>query len=117
MVVDACNMFDNFNYGVDYHKNGFDKVIELLNERNDKVNRVLEENEGNIRSLDSEPDMLCIILGFDKFYTKLSDENKQKFFYAISTYENSTLRLLMPVNFNPYEKTNYKTIHKYILLF
>ena len=37
----------------------------------------------------------------------LPDEKKISDIKTISTYENSTLRLLMPVNFNPYEKTNY----------
>ena len=107
LVIDANNIFDGFNYKIEYVNSDFNKAVEVLSKKNDSVNEVLNDNNMNIKSLDGHKDTLCIILGFDKFYSKLSSENKElfnKILYNSKEYGEICFMLFdIPTNFKKYE--------------
>ncbi len=107
VVIDATNFFEEFNYEIAYSNSEFDKAVTALKNHNDKVKAVLNENNMNVRVLKKKPDLLCVIFGFDKFYSKLSDESKEIFNQILldsKEYNEICFALFdLPSNFKKYE--------------
>jgi predicted nucleotidyltransferase len=50
-----------------------------LKKVDDDIQKILVENNMNIRCLKNIKNNLCLIVGFEKFYSKLDEEHKEKF--------------------------------------
>ena len=79
IVIDAIGYFDNFDFDIKYVNNNFEEAINELFELNSKLQEKLTKNNMNIKSLKDDKDTLCFILGFDKLYSKFTQETKEKF--------------------------------------
>ena len=79
IVMDAISYFDGFDFDIKYVNENFDNVINELFELNSKLVEKLNQNNMNIKALKDDKDTLCFILGFDKLYSKFTQETKDKF--------------------------------------
>lgn len=79
IVIDANNYFEDYNYNIKYFNNDFNKVVDMIKVSDDSIQKILSENNMNIRSLKKLPNNLCIIFGINKFMNKLDDEHKTIF--------------------------------------
>ena len=77
IVIDATNYFDDFNYNLEYFNSGFDDVITRLKQISDDVQ--IQVSENGTKNLKNTSNTLCIIIGLEKFLSKLSDEKKKEF--------------------------------------
>ncbi len=113
IVIDAINFFDGFDYDISYIDEKFELVIDKIKELDDKYQNILSENNMNVRSLKDEKDTLCILIGFEKFYGKLSQDYKTKFQELLRNSSETTKISFaivdVPANFKKYE---YETWYK-----
>jgi len=79
IIIDANNFFEKFNYTMDYQNNKFNEFIDLIKEIDDQNNAIFNSNNMNIKSLSEIKNKLCIIIGLEKFISKLDEEHKNKF--------------------------------------
>ena len=79
MCVDAGNYFETFNHKATYVNSGFDSFIDSLSSYNQKLQDILNANNMNLRSLSDAKNNVVVIVGFDKFFSKLDDDHKAKF--------------------------------------
>jgi len=118
IVIDAGNYFEEFNYNIKYVNSEFDKFIDTLKIVDDKIQEMLEQNNMNIRALKDVANNLCVIVGFEKFYSKLDEEHK-KIFKQILSNNKEVLKITfvlvdVPSSFKKYEyeewyKNNFDT--------
>ena len=113
VVIDAINFFDNFDFDIPYVIENFEKEIDNLCLINENLQNILSKNNMNVRSLKNEKDSLCIIVGFEKLYSKISQEYKEKFQKLLQdSVETAKICFIMvdvPPNFKKYE---YETWYK-----
>ena len=66
-----------------------------------------EDNNNNIRAIKDVEDVLCVLIGFDKFIGSLSAEDKNKFINIINKSKDSLkvhfIFIDIPSGFKPYE--------------
>ena len=79
VVIDACNYFENFNYNINLINDKFDSAIDSLKKIDDSFQQIIEKNNMNLRSVKNQMNSLIIIIGFDKFLTRLDDAHKEMF--------------------------------------
>ena len=79
IVIDACNFFDTYNYNSKLINSNFSEGLNLITNIDNKNKEILSKNNMNVKSLKNERNLLCIIIGLDKFLSKLSDEEKTIF--------------------------------------
>lgn len=107
IVIDASNFFDDFNYDIRLFNSNFNALIDSLKITDDLIQGVLIKNNMNVRSLKSMANNLCVIVGFEKFYSKLDDEHK-KCFKEILNHNREALKINfvfidVPSSFRKYE--------------
>ncbi|MBR6690242.1 MAG: type VII secretion protein EssC [Bacilli bacterium] len=114
-VMDAKYVYENNNFKkIKYLNNNYTEIINNLNKFVNDVDEVLKNNNNNIRSIKNIKDVMCVIIGFDKFISSLSKEDKDKFI-SILTKSKETLKVHfifidIPAGFKPYEfETWYKS--------
>lgn len=79
IVIDANNYFEDYNYNIKCFNNDFNKVVDMIKVSDDSIQKILSENNMNVRCLKKLPNNLCIIIGINKFINKLDDEHKNIF--------------------------------------
>lgn len=79
IVIDANNFFEEFDYNIQLFNDNFNNFIDSLKRVDDNIQKILVANNMNVRSLRNVTDSLCVIVGFDKFYSKLDVEHKNIF--------------------------------------
>ena len=79
LVIDAVNYFDEFTFNVNFCNNNFDKMINQIKSINNQMKDVLSKNNNNLKSLKDVKNYLIVIIGLDKFMSKLDDEYKEVF--------------------------------------
>ena len=106
-IVDANNFFDEFKYDMPYINDGYDKFIDTLEKANDSILSLLEKNGMNYKKISYISNSLVVIIGFDRFYSKLDDDHKKKFQKIItdnSEYPKIGFVLIdVPSSFKKYE--------------
>ena len=107
IVIDATSFFDEFSYNIRYFNSNFNFIVESLKKVDDDIQKVLIENNMNPRSLRNIMNSLCIIIGFDKFYSKLDDMH-MTMFKEILNHNRETLKINfvlvdIPSSFKKYE--------------
>ncbi|MBQ4634068.1 MAG: type VII secretion protein EssC [Bacilli bacterium] len=76
-VIDANKLFESFDYEMTYINEKFDVFVDSLVSANDKIVKLLEENDHNPKILSSIPNIFVTIIGVDKFFSKLDDDHKK----------------------------------------
>ena len=79
MIIDATNYFDNFQTSIKIENSDFNKSIDSVKEINDKIQKTLSENNMNPRSVADLPNTAVLVLGIEKFISKLDDEHLKAF--------------------------------------
>ena len=79
IVIDASNYFDKFDYDIKLYNSNFNEVISYLKQLDDNIQKILTDNNMDIKSIKTIPNTLCVITGFEKFFGKLDDEHKKLF--------------------------------------
>ena len=79
IVIDANNYFEDYNYNIKCFNNDFNKVVDMIKVSDESIQKILSENNMNVRCLKKLPNNLCIIIGINKFINKLDDEHKNIF--------------------------------------
>ena len=79
IVVDGANFFENFNSNIQFINNDFNGFIDSLKVNDDSIQKILNENNMNTRSLKNVRNLLVVIVNFEKFYSKLDDSHKTIF--------------------------------------
>ena len=78
-IIDANNYFDTFQTSITIENNKFNDAVDFIKGINDKIQKVLSENNMNPRSVKDIPNTAVIILGIEKFISKLDDEHSKTF--------------------------------------
>ena len=79
MIIDATNYIDNFKTCIKIENSDFNKSIDSVKEINDKIQKTLSENNMNPRSVADLPNTAVLVLGIEKFISKLDDEHLKAF--------------------------------------
>ena len=91
-VVDACNYFDEYDYNIELCNSNFNEFIDKVKVINDDIKTKLEENNNNIKALKNMANNVYVILGIEKFYSKLDEEHK-KIFKEILSFNREVLKI------------------------
>lgn len=107
-VFDSKYIYDNSDFTkVNYLNSDFTKTIDSLNAYINDVDDLYKKNNNNIRSIKNVEDVLCVVIGFDKFISSLKKEDKDKFVNIITkSKENLKVHFIfidIPAGFKPYE--------------
>ena len=107
-VLDTKYIYENSDFGkIKYINNGYTDAINDLNNFINEVDEVLKENKNNIKAIKDVEEVLCIIIGFDKFISSLAQEDKDKFMNMINKSKDSLkihfIFIDVPSGFKPYE--------------
>ena len=70
----------------------FNEIIDSLKKIDDGIQEILSKNNMNVRSLKNVANTLCIVVGFDKFYSRLDDQHK-KIFLDILAHNKEALKI------------------------
>ena len=118
IVIDANNYFDEFDYNIKMYNSNFNDIVDSLKSLDDQIQDLLLKNDMNIRSLNNVTTNVCVVVGFDKFYSKLDDGHK-KIFKEILNHNKEALKIIfvfvdIPSSFKKYEyedwyKNNFDT--------
>ncbi len=107
IVIDACNFFDTYNYNSKLINSNFSEGLNLITNIDNKNKEILSKNNMNVKSLKNERNLLCIIIGLDKFLSKLSDEEKTIFKELLSNNKDinkiNFVFIDVPSSFKKYE--------------
>ena len=116
IVFDSKYIYEEDNFDkIKYFNSGYNKPLDNLNKFIDDVDDILNKNNNNIRSIKGIKDVLCVIIGFDKFMDMLSDEYKEKFINIVTKSKESLkahfIFIDIPYSFKSYEfETWYKNV-------
>ena len=106
--MDAKYVYENSDFKkIKYLNNNYTETINNLNKFINDVDEILKNNNNNIRSIKEIEEVMCVIIGFDKFIGSLSKEDKDNFI-NILTKAKETLKIHfifidIPSAFKPYE--------------
>ncbi len=107
VVIDACNYFDKFDYKISLINNNFNKIVDQIKSLDIQIQDILQKSNMNLRSIAAIKNTFIVIVGFDKFFTKLDDEHKN-IFKEILTSQKEMLKITfalidIPLSFKKYE--------------
>ncbi len=107
VILDASNYFDDFDTSINIFDNDFNSAVDSLKEVDDKVQAILNENNMNPKSVKDLPNNAVIVVGIEKFFTKL-DEDHKKIFMDILVHNKETAKINfifvdIPSSFKKYE--------------
>ena len=92
---------------IKYLNTGYSESLQTLDDFISKVEEVLKNNKNNIRSIKDVGQVLCVIIGFDKFIGSLPKEDKDKFTNILAKVKDSLkihfIFIDIPGGFKPYE--------------
>lgn len=107
IVIDSNNFFEEYKFNTKLINSNFNEFINLIKSIDDKYKEILNKNNMNVRSLKNERNILCIIIGIDKFLSKLSDEEKNIFKEILNNNKDSNkinfVFIDVPSSFKKYE--------------
>jgi S-DNA-T family DNA segregation ATPase FtsK/SpoIIIE len=78
-VIDASRFFEQYEFKTSYLNAKFNEFVDALDKANQSILDILEQNDYDYRSVSSIPNNLVVIIGFEKFYSKLDDDHKKIF--------------------------------------
>ena len=107
-VMDAKYVYENSKFKkIKYLNNNYTEIINKLNKFINDVYEVLKNNNNNIRTIKNIEDVLCVIIGFDKFINSLSKEDKDNFINILNkakeTLKVHFVFIDIPSGFKTYE--------------
>lgn len=89
-VFDSKYIYEEGKFNkIKYVNNGYTNSINKLNKFVDDLEKVIEDNNNNLRSIKDVKDVLCVIIGFDKFMNLLSEEDKNNFVNVLTKSKES----------------------------
>ena len=92
-VFDAMFLYEQFKYtNLAYTTENYGLFLEKINDYGTKVINIFKENNGNKKSIKNCQDVLCVVLGLNKFINALGDDNK-KMFETIINNSKETLKI------------------------
>ena len=107
-VMDAKYVYETSDFKkIKYLNNNYTEIINNLNKFVNDVDEVLKNNNNNIRSIKDIQEVMCVIIGFDKFISSLSKEDKDNFINILNkskeTLKVHFIFIDIPSGFKPYE--------------
>ena len=79
IVFDSKFIYDEFKYNtISYINNNYLDMLTKINNYSDQIYDVYLKNNSNIKSISSVKQVVCVIIGIDKFFHSLKEE---KFIY------------------------------------
>lgn len=107
-VMDAKYVYEKNDFKkIKYLNNNYTEVINNLNKFVNDVDEVLKNNNNNIRTIKNIEEVMCVIIGFDKFISALSQEDKDNFINILNkskeTLKVHFILIDVPSGFKPYE--------------
>lgn len=79
-VFDARFALENNTYSnVTYLNSNYDEILKKISDYGDQIYDTLEINNFNKKSINSVKEIVCVIIGLDKFVSGLQEENKKLF--------------------------------------
>lgn len=118
LVIDASNYFEEFNYNIKLFNSNFKEALTSLKQVDDNIQNILTQNQMNIKSIKNIPNTCVLVIGIEKFYSKLDEDNKKIFKDILSNNkEVSKINFIfvdVPSSFKKYEyeewyKNNFDT--------
>ena len=76
-VIDASKFYETFDQKLGYMNSKFNEFVDALDKANQSIVDILEKNDYDYRSIAAVPNNLVVIIGFEKFYSKLDDDHKK----------------------------------------
>ena len=76
-VIDASRFFEQYEFKTSYLNAKFNEFVDALDKANQSIVDILEKNDYDYRSIAAVPNNLVVIIGFEKFYSKLDDDHKK----------------------------------------
>ena len=107
IVIDACNYFEKFDSKLRLINNDFNKIVDQIKQVDDQLQDVLNKSNMNLRLIAPYKNNFVVIIGLDKFLSKLDDEHKN-IFKEVLAHEKETLKITfalidIPASFKKYE--------------
>lgn len=113
-VFDSKYTFEENKYNnINYLNSGFGNYLNQINNYSESVCDIFNQNNSNKKSIEDKVNVLVVILGLDKFYNGLKDENKKLFENILSKNKEinkvhfmfiDTANSLKKNEFNPWYK-------------
>jgi len=113
-VFDTKFIYETNNYQkINYLNKNFIDILNKINDYTNQVNDVLNKNDGNKKSITSIKDIVCVIIGVDKFISGLDDDKKAVFENIIAnSKENLKIHFLLVDTPNSLKKYEYDDWYK-----
>ncbi len=108
IVFDAKYIYETNDFKkIRYLNTGYTGMLETLNKFVNEVDDVLKNNKNNMRAIKNIGEVLCVVIGFDKFISSLSKEDKDIFINILTkAKDNLKIHFIfidIPAGFKPYE--------------
>ena len=113
-VFDTKFIYETNNYQkINYLNKNFIDILNKINDYTNQVNDVLNKNDGNKKSITNIKDIVCVIIGVDKFISGLDDEKRAVFEKIIeNSKENLKIHFLLVDTPNSLKKYEYDDWYK-----
>ena len=114
-VFDSKFMYENSDFKkIKYKNNDYSVLLNNINKYVNEISDILAKNNNNLRSIKDFKNIVCVIIGFDKFMSLLSQEDKDAFVNALTKAKDIQkvhfVFIDSPGGFKPYEfETWYKS--------
>lgn len=106
-VFDTKYIYEKPEFKSIHYYNSYITALENLDRFANQVDEVLKNNKNNTRSIKNIDQVLCVIIGFNKFIDSLQKEEKDKFINILKkAKENLKIHFIfidIPSGFKPYE--------------
>jgi len=113
-VFDTKFIYENNNYkNINYLNKNFADILCKVDEYTNQINGILNKNDGNKKSIANIKDIICVIVGIDKFISSLNDDNKSLFENIIEkAKENLKIHFMFVDTPNSLKKYEYEDWYK-----
>ena len=112
-VFDTNFTFDDFKYNISYITNGYLDMLTKISNYVDQIYDVYSKNNSNAKSISNIKEIVCVIIGIDKFFHSLKDEEKQMFTnIATKTKEVNKIHFIFVDTYNGFKKCEMESWYK-----
>ena len=96
-----------------YNNNDYSNMLKQISDYSDQIYDVLQKNNNNRKSISNVKDIVCVILGLDKFITSLAEDNKKLFDNIILKMKDSyKIHFIFIDAANSLKKKEFETWYK-----
>jgi len=113
-VFDTKYIYDNFEYNnISYNSTTYIDILQKINNYSVQVDGLLQKNNGNKKYIKNVKDIVCVIIGAEKFVTSLAGEEKDLFNNIIEkSKSNNKIHFILIDGSNNIRKLEYEPWYK-----